>query len=157
MSYYSKAQLNAISRYYTRKAQEYREQELERLRNNDIELYQLFKSSDYKTLHWFMVKFRKLHESIDEMTKLVTRQIRRRARQEEAKRAEYLKCLENYKQASLSDLKLEDITNFLENYKESRDMYLLRKAYGLSWNQVRKILRECRESSTQGRKNNEIL
>ena len=51
--YYSKAQLNAISRNYTRIAQQQRREALEKLKTNEPQKYEYFLKSKYKTLLWF--------------------------------------------------------------------------------------------------------
>ena len=64
--YYSKAQLNAISRNYTRMAQQRRREELEKLKINDPKKYEYFLKSKYKTLLWynrFLAKFKDINEA----------------------------------------------------------------------------------------------
>ena len=70
--YYSKAQLNAISRNYTRIAQQRRREELEKLKTNEPLKYEYFLKSKYKTLLWFnrfLAKFKDINEAFLQIEK----------------------------------------------------------------------------------------
>ena len=69
---YTKAQLNAISRNYTRIAQQKRREELEKLKTNDPKKYDYFLKSKYKTLLWFnrfLQKFEDINEAFLQIEK----------------------------------------------------------------------------------------
>ena len=69
---YTKAQLNAISRNYTRMAQQRRREELEKLKTNDPKKYEYFLKSKYKTLLWFnrfLAKFEDINEAFSQIDK----------------------------------------------------------------------------------------
>lgn len=69
---YTKAQLNAISRNYTRMAQQRRREELEKLKRNDPKKYDYFLKSKYKTLLWFnrfLAKFEDINKAFLQIDK----------------------------------------------------------------------------------------
>ena len=69
---YTKAQLNAISRNYTRIAQQKRREELKKLKTNDPKMFEYFLKSKYKTLLWFnrfLAKFDDINEAFKQIEK----------------------------------------------------------------------------------------
>ena len=78
--YYSKAQLNAISRNYTRMAQQRRREELEKLKINDPKKYEYFLKSKYKTLLWynrFLAKFKDINEAFFQIEKQNKKEVKK--------------------------------------------------------------------------------
>ena len=69
---YTKAQLNAISRNYTRMAQQKRREALANLQRNEPKKYDYFLKSKYKTLLWFnrfLAKFNDINEAFSQIDK----------------------------------------------------------------------------------------
>ena len=69
---YTKAQLNAISRNYTRMAQQKRREALINLQRNEPKKYEYFLKSKYKTLLWFnrfLAKFNDINKAFLQIEK----------------------------------------------------------------------------------------
>ena len=69
---YTRAQLNAIRRNYTRMAQQRRREELEKLKTNNPKKYEYFLKSKYKTLLWFnrfLAKFKDINKAFLQIDK----------------------------------------------------------------------------------------
>ena len=69
---YTKSQLNAISRNYTRMAQQRRREALINLQINEPKKYEYFLKSKYKTLLWFnrfLAKFEDINEAFSQIDK----------------------------------------------------------------------------------------
>ena len=153
---YSKTQLNAISYYYSNKARKDREIALEQFKQEQPKLYNLFINSNYKTLNGFKDKLYKLGGNVDALEQFVNAQKNARLRKEqkklekeqkekEEKARELAKKIENAKNKinSLIDgITAEEITDFLENHKESKNIYLYRTQQNLSYKQFKNLLME---------------
>lgn len=69
---YTKSQLNAISRNYTRMAQQRRRETLINLQINEPKKYEYFLKSKYKTLLWFnrfLARFEDINEAFSQIDK----------------------------------------------------------------------------------------
>lgn len=141
---YTKAQLNAISRRYTELAQQQRWDELEKMKNEEPLKYEFFKMSKYKTLAGFKNFLEKMQDDEKAFAQIQKEFDRKKKKEEQEK----LKN-ENEKKEKLekfaNDVKCltaQELSDFLENYKESQNIYIFRTQKDLSFNRFRKILKE---------------
>ena len=74
---------------------------------------------------------------IDKRNKLIKQLIEKETKEQEKKRAKIEKTVKSFKNENFSR---DEITEFLENYKESEKLYIFRKKHNISYREFRKIL-----------------
>lgn len=141
---YTKAQLNAISRRYTELAQQQRRNELEKMKKEEPQKYEFFKMSKYKTLDGFKNFLEKMQDD-EKAFAQIQKEFDRKKEKEEQEKIKNEKEKQQKIEKFANDVKCltaQEITDFLENYKESQNIYIFRTQKDLSFNRFRKILKE---------------
>lgn len=141
---YTKAQLNAISRRYTELAQKQRWDELEKMKKEEPRKYEFFKMSKYKTLDGFKNFLEKMQDD-EKAFAQIQKEFDRKKEKEEQEKIKNEKEKQQKIEKFANDAKCltaQEITDFLENYKESQNIYIFRTQKDLSFNRFRKMLKE---------------
>ena len=141
---YTKAQLNAISRRYTELAQKQRWDELEKMKKEEPRKYEFFKMSKYKTLDGFKNFLEKMQDD-EKAFAQIQKEFDRKKEKEEQEKIKNEKEKQQKIEKFANDVKCltaQEITDFLENYKESQNIYIFRTQKDLSFNRFRKMLKE---------------
>ena len=142
---YTKAQLNAISRRYAELAQKQRWDELEKMKKEEPRKYEFFKMSKYKTLDGFKNFLEKMQDD-EKAFAQIQKEFDRKKKKEEQERIKNEKEKQQKIEKFANDAKCltaQEITDFLENYKESQNIYIFRTQKDLSFNRFRKMLKEA--------------
>ena len=142
---YTKAQLNAISRRYTELAQQQRWEELEKMKKEEPRKYEFFKMSKYKTLDGFKNFLEKMQDD-EKAFAQIQKDFDRKKEKEEQEKIKNEKEKQQKIEKFANDVKCltsQEITDFLENYKESQNIYIFRTQKDLSFNRFRKMLKEA--------------
>lgn len=145
---YTKAQLNAISKRYTELAQQQRRNELEKMKKKEPRKYEFFKMSKYKTLDGFKNFLERVKDD-EKAFAQIQKEFDRKKKKEEQEKIKNEKEKQQKIEKFANDVKCltaQELTDFLENYKESQNIYIFRTQKDLSFNRFRKIIKEVLEN-----------
>lgn len=141
---YTKAQLNAIGYYYSRKNREAREQRIAEFKTSNPQEYELFTKFKYKALDGYL-NFMKKEPNFENRKNIVysyfekqeEKKAKQKIREQEEKKAQLQKAYEKVKNFGI---KFSEMELFLFKYRESESLLNFRKQNKLTFAQLRDFL-----------------